>query len=288
MSIAREPAMSRRSKAQSIHAADDHADNAARLADAIGVAFHDLDLLRLALTHRSVAHELRAQGPHMELPPSLRSNERLEFLGDAVLGYLVADDLYRRFPDAPEGDLTSRRVALVRAERLVSWARSINLGDYVYLATGERVSDSDRDRILSGGFEALIGAITLDQGVAATAAFMQPFLDADAAGSLEEWVAANPKGQLQEYVQEHYRQPPIYRIIDAEGPDHARIFTAEVLIDETVIGSGSGESKRLAEQAAAAEALDQLRQPRAPKAGRPTVRKRRKPRAPKGGTELDG
>jgi ribonuclease III len=280
--------MSRQSRQQTIETAQDREGNPARFAESIGVTFHDLDLLRLALTHRSVAHELRAQGPHMELPPSLRSNERLEFLGDAVLGYLVAADLYRRFPDAPEGDLTSRRVALVRGERLVSWARAINLGDYVYLATGERISDSDRDRILSGGFEALIGAISLDQGVAAASAFMQPFLDADAAGSLEEWAAANPKGQLQEYVQEHYRQPPIYRIIDAEGPDHARIFTAEVLIEDRVLGSGSGESKRLAEQAAAAEALDQLKEPRSPQEGRPTVRKRRKPRAPKGGTELDG
>jgi dsRNA-specific ribonuclease len=116
---------------------------------------------------------------------------------------------------------------------------------------------------------------------------MRPFLDSDSAAALADQIAANPKGQLQEYVQDHYRQPPIYRIIGEEGPDHARIFTAEVLIEDTVLGSGTGESKRLAEQAAATMALEQVgaqQQRRAPGG----VRKRRKPRAPKGGTELDG
>jgi ribonuclease-3 len=169
----------------------------------------------------------------------------------------------------------------------VAWARSINLGDYVYLASGERISDRDRDRILSGAFEALIGAITLDQGIEAAREFMQPFLDADASDALEDQIAANPKGQLQEYVQDHYRQPPIYRIIDAAGPDHERVFTAEVLIGDAVLGSGTGESKRSAEQAAATMALERVGELHKRRATR-TVRKRRKPRAPKGGTEFDG
>ena len=281
--------MSRRSRSQSVAriAESETENNPARFAASIDLPFHDELLLRLALTHRSVAHELRSATPFLDLPPSQRSNERLEFLGDAVLGFVVAADLYNRFPEATEGDLTARRVALVRAERLVGWARSIDLGSYMYLAQGERVSDSDRDRILSGAFEALIGAITLDQGIAAASAFVQRFLDADAAGALEEGFAANPKGQLQEFAQEHYRQPPMYRIIDAEGPDHARIFTAEVLIGETALGSGIGESKRLAEQAAAAMALEQLGTQHEPRATG-TVRKRRKPRAPKGETQRDG
>jgi ribonuclease-3 len=280
--------MSRRLRQISPDAADEDAD--ARLlqfAESTNLPIADLNLLRLALTHRSVAHELRSAAPDLELPPSLRSNERLEFLGDAVLGFIVADDLYRRFPEAPEGDLSARRVTLVRAERLVAWARSIDLGDYVYLAQSERVTESSRDRILSGAFEALIGAITIDQGVDAAAGFVQRFLDADAAGSLAEGLAANPKGRLQEYVQEHYRQPPIYRIIAVEGPDHARLFTAEVLVGESSLGSGTGESKRAAEQAAAAVALSHIAgQFQAPVRG--TVRKRRKPRAAKGGTGLDG
>ena len=280
--------MSRRAKSQIIEpAAVEPEDNATRFAGSLGLTFRDLDVLRLALTHRSVAHELRSISPELELPPSQRSNERLEFVGDAVIGYIVAAELYERFPEAPEGDLTARRVALVRGERLVAWARSISLGDYVYLASGERVSDRDRDRILSGAFEALVGAITLDQGIEAARAFMEPFLDADASAALDDQIAANPKGQLQEYVQDHYRQPPIYRIIDEEGPDHARIFTAEVLIGDSVLGSGIGESKRLAEQAAAAEALERVGDPHKRRATR-SVRKRRKPGAPKGGTELDG
>ena len=280
--------MSRRAKPQTIEpTAAVGEDNAVRFGRSLGMAFTDIELLRLALTHRSVAHELRMTAPDIELPPSERSNERLEFLGDAVIGYIVAADLYQRFPEAPEGDLTARRVGLVRGERLVAWARSINMGDYVYLAAGERVSDRDRDRILSGAFEALIGAITLDQGIEAARAFMQPFLDADASDALEDQIAANPKGQLQEYVQDHYRQPPIYRIIDEAGPDHARIFTAEVLIGDAVLGSGTGESKRSAEQAAATMALERVGELHKRRATR-TVRKRRKPRAPKGGTELDG
>lgn len=281
--------MSRRSRSQTVSRADAlvNEDNPARFAAAVNLCFRDEALLRLALTHRSVAHELRAAAPHLDLPPSQRSNERLEFLGDAVLGYVVAADLYHRFPEATEGDLTARRVALVRAERLVAWARAIDLGSYLYLAQGERISDSDRDRILSGAFEALIGAIVIDQGIEAAEEFVARFLDADAAGALEEGIAANPKGQLQEYVQEHYRQPPLYRIIDEQGPDHARIFTAEVLVGDTVLGTGTGESKRLAEQAAAAMALVEIgaqREPRPPS----TVRKRRKSRAPKGGTQGDG
>jgi ribonuclease-3 len=280
--------MSRRAKPQIIEPATvEPADNATRFAESLGLTFRDRDVLRLALTHRSVAHELRSISPELELPPSQRSNERLEFVGDAVIGYIVAADLYERFPEAPEGDLTARRVALVRGERLVAWARSINLGDYVYLASGERVSDRDRDRILSGAFEALVGAITLDQGIGAARTFMAPFLDADASAALDDQIAANPKGQLQEYVQDHYRQPPIYRIIDEEGPDHARIFTAEVLIGDSVLGSGTGESKRLAEQAAASEALERVGELHKRRATR-SVRKRRKPSAPKGGTELDG
>ncbi len=257
-----------------------------RLARALGIEFNDIGLLRLALTHRSVAHELRGLDAPVELSPGERSNERLEFLGDAVLGFVVARDLYERYPDAPEGVLTARRVALVRAERLVSWARSIDLGDYLYLAQGERISDSARDRMLSGGFEALLGAIMLDSGIEAAAGFLERFLDDDVETSLAEGLAANPKGLLQEYAQEHYRVAPVYRIIDEEGPDHARTFTAEVLVNDRSLGTGTGESKRSAEQAAAAKALADMND-RAGRSATGTVRKRRK-RAAKGGQNGDG
>jgi len=262
------------------------AERAVRLLDDLHLRANDVEHFRLALTHRSVAHELRSAGD-IEANPVSQSNERLEFLGDAVLGFVVARELYQRFPQATEGELTSRRVSLVRAEQLVTWARSINLGEYLHLATGERISDSNRDRILAGAFEALIGAITLDAGIDAVRAFILTFLERDIDNALAANIAANPKGQLQEYLQEHYREPPIYRIIGVEGPEHARTFTAEVLVDGQPIGSGIGESKRIAEQAAADQALDLLegRSLAKPRSG---IRKRRRPRPVKGKAQEHG
>lgn len=236
-------------------------DRPARLAAALGLDFADLDLLRLALTHRSVIHDLQLSVPDLVVPIGQRSNERLEFLGDAVLGYIVASELYARFPDASEGDLTSRRVALVRAERLVAWARTIDLASYLYLAQGERITDSGRDRILAGAFEAVIGAIALDAGTEAARAFVLRFLDRDVELSLAEGLAANPKGRLQEVVQERFRVPPVYSIVLEEGPAHARTFTAVVSIGGEEIARGLGASKRDAEQAAAASALPILDRP---------------------------
>lgn len=239
---------------------DDRVD---RLSARLGLEFANPALLRLALTHRSVIHELRSAGDGLGEVSEL-SNERLEFLGDSVLGFIVAQAVYDRFPVATEGELTSRRVSLVRAEQLVTWARSINLGEFIYLAQGERITDGSRDRILAGGFEALIGAITVDQGLDAAQIFVTRFLEQDIDSALAANIAANPKGQLQEYLQEHYRKPPVYRIIDVTGPEHARIFTAEVLADGQPLGTGAGESKRSAEQAAADQALLHLNQRRGP------------------------
>ena len=141
-------------------------DNAARLARALHFRFRDLGLLRTALTHRSVLHEIASPetgGPD----PATVTNERLEFLGDAVLGAVAAEYLYNLDPLADEGELTRRRVALVRAETLVRWAREIDLGSYLYLGPGERPGSSSRDRMLAGGFEAVIGAVALDRGFGA-------------------------------------------------------------------------------------------------------------------------
>jgi ribonuclease-3 len=227
-----------------------------RLAEQLGITFRRLDRLRLALTHRSVVHQWAAAIPGGPVP---QSNERLEFLGDAYLGVIVAEYLYNRYPDASEGILTSRRVALVRAERLVAWAREINLGDYLFLAPGERVTEGARDRMLAGAFEALIAAITLDRGLAAARRFLRPFLDRDDAALALDQEVTNPKGRLQELMQELYRVGPVYRIVDAEGPAHARIFTAEVSLHGERLGRGEGVSKRDAEQEAARSALEQLR-----------------------------
>jgi ribonuclease-3 len=233
------------------------ADNAARLARALRFRFRDIGLLRTALTHRSILHEVAVAGG-VENPATL-TNERLEFLGDAVLGAIAAEYLYLLDPYADEGQLTRRRVALVRAETLVRWAREIDLGSYLYLGAGERPGPSSRDRMLAGAFEAVIGAIALDRGWGAARKFVLRLLERDAPEILEDAEGgANPKGRLQELLQEHYRRAPDYETVAAEGPDHARTFMVEARFDERTLGRGSGPTKREAEQAAAADALESL------------------------------
>jgi ribonuclease III len=230
-------------------------DNPERLAAALGLRFHDLDVLRTALTHRSVVHDWAGAVTGLPAPDS---NERLEFVGDAVLGLVVAEELYARYPDAAEGDLTKRRVALVRAEQLVRWAREIDLGGYLYLGQGERITEGARDRMLAGAFEAVVGAIFLDRGLREARRFLRRFLRRDLARILAEHEHANPKGRLQELLQEHHRQAPAYRVVRIDGPAHARVFTAEVILDGLPLATGTGASKRDAEQAAAAAALAAL------------------------------
>lgn len=233
-------------------------DNAARLARLLRFRFRDLGLLRTALTHRSILHEVAQSGVAAGNTAAL-TNERLEFLGDAVLGAVAAEYLYTLEPLADEGQLTRGRVALVRAETLVTWAREIDLGSYLYLGTGERPGPGSRDRMLAGAFEAVIGAVALDRGFGAARKFVMRLLERDAPGILSEAEgAANPKGRLQELLQELHRRAPDYETVSAEGPDHARTFVVEVRFDEQVLGRGAGPSKREAEQAAAANALELL------------------------------
>src|SRR4051794_32357910 len=180
-----------------------------RLAYELGLTFKNIDLLRLALTHRSVLHDWQLAAPEQSpLPVSQFSNERLEFLGDAVLGYVVADYLYRRYPEAPEGLWTAKRAGLVRAERLVTWARTIGLGDYLYLGQGDLVTDNRLDRMLAGAFDAVVGAIPVDSGLRGARKFIVSFVSRDEAEIVSELGPSNPKGRLQELIQEHYRLPP--------------------------------------------------------------------------------
>jgi ribonuclease-3 len=234
------------------------ADHEARLARKLRFRFHDLGLLRTALTHRSILHEATSAGMVGASSAAL-TNERLEFLGDAVLGAIAAEYLYNLDPDADEGQLTRRRVALVRTETLVRWAREIDLGSYLYLGLGERPGPSKRDRMLAGAFEAVIGAIALDRGFGAARKFIMRLLERDApAMLLSAEGAANPKGRLQEILQEHHRKAPVYRTVATQGPDHARTFVVEVSFADRVLGRGEGPSKRDAEQSAAADALASL------------------------------
>ncbi|MGE3797197.1 MAG: ribonuclease III [Thermomicrobiales bacterium] len=217
---------------------------------ALRIEGRNLDFYRTALTHRS-ATGVAFSSDH----PAAEPNERLEFLGDALIGAYAAEELYRRYPNEPEGVLTRRRSAIVRTEQLASWAQEIELDQYMYMAPGERASASGRDRILAGAYEALIGAIYLDRGGRVAREFFNRQLKRDLGAVLAGVDASNPKGQLQELTQNLYRRAPSYRTIDAEGPAHARHFTVEVRFDGEFLATGSGSSKRLAEEDAAKAAL---------------------------------
>jgi ribonuclease-3 len=225
------------------------------LAATIGIEFADPKNLRLALTHRSVLQDWSNAG---DVDAIMQSNERLEFLGDAILGLVVAEFLYFRDPLANEGSLTRRRVAIVRAETLVRWAREIGLPAHLYLGMGEKVTEGARDRILAGAFEALIGAIWIDRGREIAEQFVLQFLRRDLSAILSEEEEANPKGRLQEIAQEQANPTPEYVTIASEGPDHARQFTVAVEIAGERMGTGSGRSKREAQQNAARVALANL------------------------------
>ena len=234
---------------------DDAAD--AAFAGNVGITFRDHLVLRLALTHRSILHDWAGVE---ELDAIFQSNERLEFLGDALLGLIVAEYLYAADLVADEGTLTRRRAATVRAETLVRWARELYMQDFLYLGSGESVTESVRDRMLAGGFEALVGAIALDQGRDVAERFVRAHLERDLDGILAAETLSNPKGILQEVMQERFGDPPTYETIAEEGPDHARQFTVAVVLEDKQIGVGKGRSKREAQQEAARQALVTLGQ----------------------------
>ncbi len=222
-----------------------------QLEQACGVQFNDVDLLRQALAHRSYLYE------HAEF--RLESNERLEYLGDAVLTYVSSLHLFRAFPEVQEGQLTALRAAAVRAETLAKFARQIDLGTYLLLGRGEEKGGGrSRPLLLSSAFEALVGAILLDQGLDRASAFIQRFLEPEIEAIVIEGRHQNFKSRLQELTQAEMQATPEYRTVKASGPSHARTFTVEVLIKDEVAGRGEGANKRSAQQAAAREALLKL------------------------------
>ncbi len=230
--------------------------NVTRFLRAMKIRAKDPELFRTALTHRSAAGDRWPEGVD---GPAATSNERLEFYGDAILGAVVAEYLYQRFPDATEGVLTRRRSALVRAEQLTAWARELKLDDYLYLAQSERIGEGGKERLLAGAFEAMIGAMTIDQGLDFVIAFIRGLLDRDAERVLAGVKFANPKGQLQELTQRRHQSAPEYRIVSQEGPAHQRTFVIEVRFHDAVLATGTGSNKRAAEEAAAAKALERIR-----------------------------
>jgi ribonuclease III len=212
------------------------------------LAFNDPALLRTALTHRSYLNE------HADL--DWEDNERLEYLGDAVLDFVLAEYLYRNFPAAPEGELTALRAALVRRETLARLAQKLNIGPALFMGHGEvETGGRERAATLCGAFEALVGALYLDQGLPAVAGWVLPLMEGELAGAVAEVTDKDPKSRLQELAQGKLGITPRYRTVRAEGPDHAKIFTVEVAVGETVSGRGEGPNKQLAAQRAALDAL---------------------------------
>ncbi len=220
-------------------------------AQKLGINFSDPLLLTRALTHRSYLNE------H---PESLEDNERLEFLGDAVLDFLVGAWLYNRFPEMPEGNLTRLRSALVRTENLAQFAVSIDLGEAILLGHGERQGGGhDRPALLCATFEALIGAIYIDQGIDKVKKFIEPMLEVAAQNILQANRDKDPKSTLQEWAQSQGMGTPYYKTVSSYGPDHAKNFIVEVHIGTSVYGSGNGHSKQAAAKLAAEQALKSLK-----------------------------
>jgi len=220
------------------------------LQNTLGVSFKDPSLLEQALVHSSYINE------NMGITTS---NERLEFLGDAVLGLIIAQELYRRLPQSSEGEMTELRSSLVRGDALSRLAKAISLGDYLYLGKGEEASGGRRKPAnLAGAMEAVIAAIFLDQGFNVTRDFILRLMDKELDKALSRGIAPDYKSQLQELIQARHQQTPTYQVLEAVGPDHDRRFSVEVRVGDTVLGRGSGKSKKLAEIEAARSALDQI------------------------------
>lgn len=220
----------------------------------LGYRFRDPQLLRLALTHSSFSNETGAKNHH------LLCNERLEFLGDSVLSIITSDYLYKRFPNEPEGTLTRLRAATVCEEALASYSEELHLGEALYLGKGEsQTGGAKKPAIIADAFEATLAAIYLDAGgltggMDAASAFLMRFLPraVDALSGLH----TDFKSRLQEFLQEEHDHSPEYRVVGESGPDHDKTFTVEVYLGSNRIGTGTGHSKKQAEQKAAAAALE--------------------------------
>jgi ribonuclease-3 len=216
----------------------------------LGAAFQNPALLEQALVHRSYLNE----NPGF----ALGHNERLEFLGDAVLELVVTEYLYRNYPN-PEGELTNWRASLVNAKMLADIAGRVGLNDYLKLSRGEakEANTKARQYILANAFEAVVGAIYLDQGFGVAAEFVTRFVISRLPYVLEHELYRDPKSQFQEAAQERVGVTPTYRVLSEVGPDHAKVFTIGIYLGDELVASGTGASKQEGEEAAARAALKQ-------------------------------
>ncbi len=228
---------------------DNMSKEIADLQNKLKINFKDSSLLRQALTHSSFVNE----------NPGIISNERLEFLGDAVLGLVIGEKLYRDFPQYQEGELTRIRSSLVRKDTLSRIAKSVNLGGYLLLGKGEREgSGQNKPANLASALEAVLAAVYLDSGFKGAEKMILRLFKAEIEAGFARNVSVDYKSQLQAWLQSQYHKAPVYSVIEMKGPDHARRFTVEVKLDGKVLGKGSGNSKQQAETEAARKALVSL------------------------------
>lgn len=212
----------------------------------IAKEFKDKELFEQAFTHRSWVNENKGER---------RSNERMEFLGDAILEFVVSDRLYRELPDKEEGFLTALRANIVNTQNLAVLAEEIGVGEKILLSRGEKLGGGENNpSLLADTVEAIIGAIYIDRGFGDAAEFIETNLLCDLDQKLHEPLK-DPKSLLQEAVQAQGQPTPRYQVASESGPDHDKVFIVEVLVDEKVLAKGEGKSKNQAEQAAASAAL---------------------------------
>lgn len=222
-----------------------------KLTSLIGFSFKDEKLLEMVFTHRSFVNEHKKQ--------KVEHNERLEFLGDAVLELIITDYLFKKYPTAQEGELTSLRSALVRKENLAKTAKHLRLGEYLKLSKGEENSGGrEKDYILANTCEALIGSIYLDRGVKKCEGFIKKHILSSLDTILKNKLHIDNKSALQEYTQERLKLTPVYKMITSAGPDHEKSFTMGVYFKDSLIAQGEGCSKRKAEEKAAEKALKKI------------------------------
>lgn len=223
--------------------------NLERLEKELGIAFQDQELLKTAFVHRSYLNE--------KIGWHLPSNERLEFLGDAVLQLVVSEHLYKTYPEDPEGQLTNYRASIVNAKTLSKVSGQLGLGEYLFLSKGEEASGGrQRPYLLANTFEALLGVIYLDQGLEVARQFVHDHIIPHLGDIIAQNLYKDFKSRLQEVSQEKLAVTPVYKVLEEAGPDHAKQFKIGVHLGDELAGQGEGSSKQSAEQEAARSALE--------------------------------
>lgn len=218
----------------------------------LGIEYKSIELYTEALTHRSYINEKKTS--------DIKHNERLEFLGDAVLELITTEYLYSTYPERPEGELTSFRAAIVRTDSLAIESRELGYGEFLKMSKGEEATGGrDKDYLLANTFEAMLGAMYLDLGYDFAKAFVTKTLVPKIETIVKERLDIDAKTKFQELAQSIFKVTPTYRVLSEEGPDHNKIFRVAVLVDEKEYGVGEGPSKQKAEEQAAIEALNTLK-----------------------------